>query len=540
MKLLIIKKIFVIILLSSVVAISSGNTLKDIYQSGVEQFQQGRFREAADSFTVVLSSSPKVKPGKDIVIGARIYRADAMLELLELDGALKEYRYILNNYPKSSETMRARFGIGLVYYKKNLYQQTREYLLNFIKMYPNSKYADDAQYWVGMLHFKNKNYKKSVIAFNAAVNNYPKSVLRPESLLRLGDSYFNLKKYSSARTQYRKVVSQYPKNKNAEFALYNIGRTYDAEGAVASAVSIYTKFSEQYPSSFLSPEIMYKIAKHFSEQKNYSRAGEYYKKIYTDFPDNDLAEISSFLYAKTVYDAGNKKEAADLFKNFVTIYSNESKYYYHAVFYTGNCFMDIGEYKNAAVIYEEVLKDDAIDGELLAVMLYNCGYCYERSGQALKSEKLYNEILYRYPKSIGAGKIYLKRGLVFEKEGDIKAAIENYDMAATISKNRTIYKDDLLFQNIENGIGAEAQKRVADCYFKQKMYKEAAREYLKVVYLFSDSTFVAEAYYMAGISAEEIGLSKEAKGHYEVVKKRYPGTTWAEQSIEKLKNYSKR
>lgn len=498
----------------------------------MQEFQKGNYDEAVRQFNIVISSAAKNE--KSIVQKASLAKADALLEAIKLDEAYKEYSRFIEKYPKVSDTLHARLGIGLVYYKKNMYDKTREYLLGLKKRYPDTKISDDIYFWLGMLHFKNKNYKKAVISFSALISNYPKSNFTPEGLLRLGDSYFNLKKYSLARETYRKIVRRYPNAKQCEFALYNIGRSYDTEGAVQDAITIYTQYADIYSSSPLSAEVIYKIANFYYKDKQNEKAQKYFKQLFTDFPDSELAEEANFIYAKIVYESGNKMEALNLFKECAQDYGSGGKCYFYSLLYIGNCFMELDDYKNAVEIFEGALQNEGIGSEISAAMRYNCGVAYENLRQAAKAEKMFNEILYRFPKSLGAAKIYLKRGINFERSGDIPAAIENYELAAAISKNKDIKRDDMLFYSIEGEIGAESQKRAADCYFALKKYKEAAREYIKVIYLFSDSSFVPEAQFMAGCAAEESGLLQEAKSNYEVVKNKFPDTEWSKKANEKL------
>jgi len=526
------RTVFFILLLFVSYGYSDQPDTAGIFNSGMQQYQKGNYDEAVKLFDIVISSAAKNEKG--IVQKAYLAQADALLDGLKLDEAYKGYSRFIEKYPKGNDTLAARLGIGLVYYKKNNYAKAREYLVGLIKKYSGTKIADDAQFWLGMLHFKNKNYKKAIISFTALASNYSKSDFAPEGLLRLGDSYYNLKKYPFARESYRKIIRKYPDAKQCEFALYNIGRSYDTEGAVQDAITIYTQYADRYPFSTLSAEVVYKIANHYYKNKQIEKAKNYYKQLFTDFSDSELAEEAHFIYAKIVYESGDNMEALNLFNECAQAYGSSGKCYFYSLFYAGNCFMNMGDYKNAVKIFEETLRNEEINPEVAASMRYNCGIAYENLRQIIKAEKMFNEILYRLPKSLGAAKIYIKRGTIFECNGDIMAAIENYELASTISKNKDIKRDDLLFNSIEGELGAEAQKRAADCYFSIKKYKEAAREYLKVVYLFSDSALVPEAQFMAGCAVEASGLLEEAKSNYEIVKNKYPETEWSKKAKEKI------
>ncbi|MFH1541148.1 MAG: tetratricopeptide repeat protein [Elusimicrobiota bacterium] len=516
-----------------IACLSAQSYIEETYDTGVTQFQDGSYEIAIESFDIVISTA--TKNDKDFLRKAYLYKADALSELIVLDASLKEYNNIIEKFPNTEESLKARLGVGIIYYKENNYKLACQYFLNFMKRFPNTKITDNAQYWLGMLHFKNKNFKKATISFTALTQNYPKSDYIVDSWLRLGNSYFNMKKYKQARNSYEKILTKYPLAEQVEFALCDIGRTYELEGATLKAITTYAQFVERYPKSQLSPEITYRVAEYFYKMKDYDAASKYFKQIISNFPKHNLSEDANFMCSKIYYKMGASTDAIRLFQKFVETYPS-SKKYTEAILYIGNCYLELFDYHKAIENYEIGLKFENSDHEVFAMIKYNYGIAYEKIMNLLEAEKHFNEILTRYPKSFAAIHIYIRQGNEFEKNGDYFAAIENYELAAIISKNKMVQKTNGLSTDIGGAIGALAQKKVADCYFMQKKYKQASYEYLKVVYLFSDSQYVPETYYMSARASEEIGFIKDAKRNYEIVKKRYDDTLWAKKAQERLDN----
>src|SRR3989339_92631 len=317
---------------------------EQIYNSGITQFQNGDYKNAIDSFDIVISTASSKE--KDLLRKSYLAKADSLLGLLQLDSAKSEYEKIVEKFPKTAESTKAKLGIGLIYYKKNLYDRGREYLIYFIKRYSDTKLADDAQYWLGMLHFKNKNFKKASISFTTLVQNYPKSNFITDGWLRLGDCYYELKKYKQARNSYRKILNNFTSNPQYEFALYNIGRTYESEGATDDPITIYEQFIEKYPKSAIVPETIYQVAGFFYRRKNYDKSNKYFDQLSTNFPEHDLSEEAKFMRSKIFYITGNRTEAITSFKSFLDKYSL-SKNCSEALLYIGNCFFDSADYPNA-------------------------------------------------------------------------------------------------------------------------------------------------------------------------------------------------
>ena len=109
-----------------VTSLFSLSYLEETYNTGVKQFQDGNYKSAVDSFDAVISTA--TKKNRDFLKKAYLYRADSMSELLQLDDALKEYVKITEKFPNTNESLRARLGIGLIYYKKNNYVSMRYFL----------------------------------------------------------------------------------------------------------------------------------------------------------------------------------------------------------------------------------------------------------------------------------------------------------------------------------------------------------------------------------------------------------------------------
>ncbi|MBN1383721.1 MAG: tetratricopeptide repeat protein [Elusimicrobia bacterium] len=530
--------------LLSVSCLSGQESLKDIYDTCEKQFQNGDYESVITSADVIISSitklSKKERSGNSSLLRKTyLLKADSLSEALKLDLALKDYWNTIEKFPKTQEALKAKLGVGLVYYKKNYYEKTRRYFLDFMKKYPYTIYTDNAQYWLGMLHFKNKSYKKAVISFKNLINKYPKSDYSAEGWLRLGDSYYALKNYKKARDAWRGLLKRYPKDKEAEFALYNIGRAYESLGSISYAISIYAEFAEKYPKSIISPEVTYQVAEYFYKKKDYEKAVKYFEQFFTNFPDHSLSENARFVRSKIFYKRGDNNAALNSFNEFIESYP-ESQKQAEALLYIGNCYFDSADYQKAIENYKKGLEGEPASADITAMLKYNCGQAYEAVGYSSEAENCYAEILFRYPKSLAAAKMYLKRGMDLERSGDYFAAIENYELAANISKNKSIQKKERLITGVDDNVGPLAQKKAADCYFMQKKFKEASREYLKVVYLFNDSEYVPESHYMAARASEEIGYIKEAKRNYSIVEKKYKDTDWAKKSSERLQELAKK
>ncbi len=141
------------------------------------------------------------------------------------------------------------------------------------------------------------------------------------------------------------------------------------------------------------------------------------------------------------------------------------------------------------------------------------------------AKKAMDLLFEKFPKSEATAKILLCNGKECLSCGDSDSAIACFRKAAELSQNE---------------ISAEAQKLLGDYYYNKNMFKEAAVEYLKTVYLFRDFTkFSAEAQFKAGKSCEAYHQFAEARNAYKRTRDFFATTLWAseaERCLEEIKN----
>jgi len=219
--------------------------------------------------------------------------------------------------------------------------------------------------------------------------------------------------------------------------------------------------------------------------------------------------------------AGNYDEAASTFRRIIANYP-DSELASEAQFRIGECYFVQGKYVEAVAEYEKKiakLPEDAFSSE----SQYKIGESYEKMDRKDLAEEAFQKTLQKYPQSIAAARVHLRYGTLYEQKKDYKKAIEEYKLATNLARNE---------------VGAEAQKRIGDCYYLRKDYYNGMVEYLKVVYLYSNYPyFAAPAQYMVGECNGKQRFWEEARKAYRKVIENYPQTEWAKKAqveIEKI------
>jgi len=213
---------------------------------------------------------------------------------------------------------------------------------------------------------------------------------------------------------------------------------------------------------------------------------------------------------------------------------------------------------SSAIRLATLIKKIASDIDAIVYTEFVIGRVYELTGKKTLAENVYKSIIEKYPNSQYIPKICVSLINYYSEKGDKEQASfykefllskypdseETYEYLYNnaldlVKENRfeeAIKNLSFAVNSKNKDIAVKSQKLIADCYYNLGKYKEAAVEYLQIIYLFPDKPdFCAEAQYMVGICAEKLNLYDEAKKAYKKLKTNYPNTLWAQESELRLK-----
>lgn len=111
--------------------------------------------------------------------------------------AVKFFRKVINDYPASSYTDMALFGLGSCYFELENYRDAITVYSQLVEELPNSNYADDALFRIGESYERLTDYRNSNLYYSKLLNQYPNSLLNAqarEKVNKFTSSMFNEKK----------------------------------------------------------------------------------------------------------------------------------------------------------------------------------------------------------------------------------------------------------------------------------------------------------------------------------------------------------
>lgn len=242
----------------------------------------------------------------------------------KLDDALREFKKLLKEYPKSFEASESQYYMGLIEEEKgNLYEAYLAYQ-KLIDKYPFSeriKEVIEKEYNIAvkfMSGYKRKALGITLPVDNPAIEIFTKIVenstygpLAPKAQYQLGLVLKGVQRYYEAEDSFNKVISNYPDSEWADPARFQIASCraamsrspdYD-QGAAGEAKQKFEEFVRDHPDAVLSREAEANIAKlnekeaessfntarFYEKQKSYKAAGIYYNYVVNNYPNSPWA-----------------------------------------------------------------------------------------------------------------------------------------------------------------------------------------------------------------------------------------------------------
>ncbi len=242
----------------------------------------------------------------------------------KLEDALREFRKLIKEYPKSFEASESQYYIGVVEEERdNLYEAYLAYQ-KLIDKYPFSeriKEVIEKEYNIAvkfMSGHKRKAFGITLPVDNPAIEIFTKIVenstygpLAPKAQYQLGLVLKGVQRYYEAEDAFNKVVSNYPESEWADPAKFQIatckaalsrGPDYD-QGTAGEARQKFEEFVRNHPDAVLSQEAeanisklnekeaesSFNTARFYEKQKAYKAAEIYYNYVINNYPQSPWA-----------------------------------------------------------------------------------------------------------------------------------------------------------------------------------------------------------------------------------------------------------
>lgn len=464
------------------------------------------------------SLSQEAKENSDFKLALSLYN-DKMIEL-----ALEQFKNFITTYPKSPQSIDAKYYIGLCLMNLENYEDARISFQNFALTYPEHPRSPEAWYNVGEIYTKIGNFKEAALAYERVKTFFPKSQLAPKALLESANNFKKINDLLNARKNLNYLIQEYNKSELVIPARLSMVEIYIEEGSISLAISETKKILEI--SQNYRPDALLLLGKIYSNSFQYKEAEENLLKLINEYKNSITAAEANFELAYVYKKTKNYEKAIQQFNISTNEKLLDSSKREKALFELAKLYLEISDYSNAFIQFKTFLKNFP-NSKLLGEALYWTAYSAENSKYFNEALDLYDKLINEQINKELATKAYIRASFTAEKNNNIILAIS--------------YCENLLKSQTENIDLADVQLRIAELYKnKLKNYERAIVYYENALNTFANSNKLFQILYNIAECQELAGNYAAAINGYSYITQKNPSSIealTANERIEFIKTY---
>jgi TolA-binding protein len=306
-----------------------------LFYKGQVTFENGNYELAIKRFTDMITREPQ----SAYIPQTYVNRAISYYNLQNLNAAIKDYQFVIKEYPQSRVANSALLGLQEAMNAANRTEELSEYIALYKAANPDSKDLASIEFESAKSLYFNLNYSGAIRAFREYLNNYPESPFLLESHYYLGESYYRNGDKKEAIQEFefvsKDITSKWYNRAILKLAVLNkdLGNHSDAKNYFQRLNAIARNKKEQYNAWTGLMESYYELEKYDSVKL--------YAQMILDkgIVTANAQTRANLYYGKAIEALGNKGEAID--------------YYISTVNTANDQFAAESQYRIALIFYEE-------------------------------------------------------------------------------------------------------------------------------------------------------------------------------------------
>jgi len=431
----------------------------------------------------------------EVLPRARLYRAEALLELGRLPEALQAYKLVGDADPVAAAG--AAYGMAWVWRRQG---QHAEAAKAFSKVAAGpSTYAGDAMFWAARSQEDAGNFDAASTAYGACLLQTPPGAHVDEAAYRQAYCLWQTRKPEDAERLYNTMIHEHSSSPFAANALYDLAWVMLERGRKAEARQRFEAFVRQYPKHLLAPDAHFRLGELARENDEFAVAATHYEiaaAAQVAFRDKALYKLAWMREKLGQHDA-----AVQTFLRLAKQFP-QSEFVAEAQYHAGCLLQVMNKFDEARAAMAAV--EDGVFAEKAA-----CGVadCWRNAGRHAEAIAAYSQVLAKWPHGDCRVPALLGRAGERRATGAFAEAIADY---AEVARGG---------ETIES---AQALLGQGHCLFALNKWEDAARCFLKVDVLYGFDELKPEALAMAAKCWEQAGDVAKAAAYREDLKKRFP------------------
>lgn len=458
---------------------------------GWSYLKLAKYKEAEEVFADIKLSSLDKKSldilllGQSVLMSAtnRIYEARNLYE--QLINLTADPLISLQAYLGKAEAHYnlAEYSQAINVYKEGLDKIDQAGFLGSLPL----ELINKMRYNLGLAYIKQGQIDVSVDVFNSLIVKDDDQSTGVNLLFQIGQAYQDADDFVKSEGIYAKIIKLYPDSSLTDYAQYQLASVQLKRFAYDQAVVSLKFMLKKYPQSKFIPDALYALGMAYIQQSDYMRSSEAFVKFRDEFKESPLRGQVLYMLGVSFIGLGKTDEALKVFNDLVKLDSLDIELLQKIEYEIADCYYKLGQENEAASRFK-LLRAKYPNSKLTADILWWLGQYYYRSNDLNLARRYFNSLAKDFPDSRLIADAFYTLGLIFSDENKFTQAEENFKMAIKIGSG---------------SLKTQATVTLADVYIQEGRLQEALVQYNQVIQdapelgrsLF---TRIAQAYYKIG------------------------------------------
>jgi TolA-binding protein len=402
------------------------------------------------------------------------------------------------------------FYVAKKAFDDGFYDVALSLLKRFLDNYPSSGRAAQANLLIGQCYFNQNKFLDALNKFEELMNQAQAKEIKDALIYWIAEVHFRGNNFNKARTYYKSIIDDYPNSSYIQAAYYSLAWCLFQEQKYREALEYFTRLEEKFPAQAQSRDSSLKIIECLYNLKDYKGLKDKarsYLKLYAR--DADKSSVIIFYLAEADYYLDNFADAIEGFSKVIKN-SPDERIQALAGMETGWAYLKLKQYGQASQFFNTI-KEGALEKKSRDVLLLGRAILAFETGNFADARDIYGELMQSASENMVAVQAYLGKADAVYNLGEYKPAIE-------------LYREGLNKAASESTPGEIVDKLhygMAWAFLKDGEFKEAIREFQKIVKSSEDKIVKASALCQIGDAYQDAGDYAKAQETYDTILKDY-------------------
>ncbi len=509
------------------------------YSLGWSLFQEQRYKEALESFSVI----DQKFPGEPVCMDSRLKIIECLYNLKDYGGlkskltAYEKYfakdpiklsylyfyaaeaQYYTNNFEEAVEDYArvlretkddrlqalAKLGIGWSNLKLKKYKEAQD---AFVEVEPdNLEKAGRDVLLLGnaVLFLETKRYSEARQAYDELLRASEDQDILLQGYLGKADALYNMAEYKDAVDVYRKALESISSSAPQELIdklHYGLAWAYLKEGEFKLAIEEFQKIAKQSEDKVVKVAALCQIGDTYQDSGEYNKAIDAYDAILRDYPDSFYSDYVQYQLGLTLLKSSQYDSAILALRKMIDTYQN-SKLVDDATYALGLTYFQREDYNASKDIFTS-FQQQFKDSSLRPQAMYLLGTSYYNLSKFAEAIEVFKSITREYSQD---------QEMCQKAEYEIADA---YYRMGNEAEAMSRFKS-LRAKYPDSSLTVEVMWWLGEYYYRHQDFNLARRYFSALIHDFPSSNLVPDAYYALGSIDDDEGKFSDAIDNFKKV-----------------------